>query len=215
MLAHEIGNPLNVMAIHTELLRRSLEMRGALDESSAETIALLQAELGRLRQILSDYRSAVRSSEAPGGTMPLRRLVHDVLALHTPMASEVGIVLRNEVADNCRVAARDVGRIKQILLNLTKNAIEAMPDGGTLTVCAKASDVALELDIIDTGKGMDPERTVLDPPPSSKPDGMGLGMSIVRQLVGDLGGEAAFESSPHGTRFRIRLPTAKMADPRG
>ena len=101
----------------------------------------------------------------------------------------------------------DRDKIKQVLLNLIRNAAEAMPSGGKITIEVRATDNAVLLDITDTGIGIPLDMDVFEPFVTTKKEGTGIGLVIVRQIVTAHGGKISYRSRPgEGTRFRIELP---------
>ncbi len=105
-------------------------------------------------------------------------------------------------------------KLKQVFLNLTKNALEAMPSGGQLTVTLRAEKEWVVVEVIDTGVSIPDDVDVFEPFKTTKPAGTGLGLPIVKQIIAAHGGSIEFESKcGTGTTFRITLPPASQADP--
>jgi len=103
----------------------------------------------------------------------------------------------------------DIDKMKQVILNLAKNAIEAMPHGGKLSFNAVATNGAVTLDVSDTGAGIPPEVNIFEPFFTTKSFGTGIGMTIVRQIIAAHGGSLSYRSEPgKGTTFSIKLPIA-------
>jgi signal transduction histidine kinase len=107
----------------------------------------------------------------------------------------------------------DAEKIRQVLLNLCSNAIEAMPSGGTLTLKADAEPHNVKLEIIDTGSGIPPGFDVFEPFATTKEKGTGLGLMIVRQILAAHHGSVSYESEVgKGTKFRVVLPLGPAGD---
>jgi PAS domain S-box-containing protein len=203
ILAHEIGNPLNNMFLNAQVLERR-SRRLELDESVATGLQTIMGEIRRLNTLLKEFRSLSRRE-----TLDLR--LTDVAAVlgFVIDATVVGLpnvrVLRDFHADLC--IQGDADKLTQIFLNLCKNACEAMPEGGTLTIRALQQDGSLVVEIEDTGPGIPPDLNVFEAFRTTKDQGTGLGLPIVRQLVSAHAGNVTYSSTPgEGTTFRVILP---------
>ena len=212
-VAHEIGNPLNALDIHLQLLVRELhglddERRGELEELAG----VARNEVKRLDSIITQFLQALRHPDPsfePG----------DVLALIGETLATMRIEIENrrievKVTGSAKVPAvmLDPGQIKQVFYNLVKNAMEAMPDGGTLEIAVSAGDAFLRVDFIDSGVGIPEESLgrIFEPYHTTKAKGTGLGLMIVKRIVESHGGQIEVASKEgQGTRFRISLPLAE------
>jgi two-component system sensor histidine kinase HydH len=136
-------------------------------------------------------------------------LLDEIRQLVEPQARQAGIELEQALPPSLPDIRADRDRIKQVLLNLVLNAIEAMPTGGRLTLGAAASSAALTLRVTDTGSGIPPELLprVFEPYVTTKTRGLGLGLAIARRIVEAHGGRIEAESQVgQGTSFRVTLP---------
>ncbi|UJR78868.1 sensor histidine kinase [Sandaracinus amylolyticus] len=216
-LAHEIRNPLNAAMLQLELMERASKKSGdpAVQKGIGDRVRLVKTDLGRLSTLLDEFLGLARPRHFEKRRVDLVALLADVHALQEPVAAYAGVTIALELAPDVPAIDGDEGRIKQVVLNLVTNALDAMrPQGrGTLTIAAsRAPDGAAELRIADTGPGIAPEllrdafRAFVT---SGKPRGTGLGLTIVKKLVELHGGTVTLESTPGtGTTAIVTLPAA-------
>ncbi len=205
-LAHEVRNPLTAA-------KGFLELTLAQRQRVPKYAAVALRELDRAISLLEDYSLFTR---APG-IVPNQRVKADGLL------SEAALLARGLAAANPNLSITfldsdpgleilaDVPRLKQVLLNLCRNAVEAMPNGGLLTLRAYREEGAGVLEVADTGVGIPDEvaRRVFEPFFTTKSSGTGLGLPVCRRIVEAHGGRLTFESEPgRGTTFKVRLPIA-------
>jgi PAS domain S-box-containing protein len=205
MLAHEIANPLNGMYVHAQLLERRAVRQGA--DELVEGIRGCRQEIERLADLLNEFRQVSKRPQLQSQAIDARQLVVELLdeveSRHAP--ASVGVV--REVAEAELSARLDRSKTKQVLLNLCKNAIEAMGDGGTLTFRAHVTEGHLTFEVCDTGCGMPADIDPFEAFRTTKAEGTGLGLAISRQLVQAQGGTIRFESEPgKGTSFFVVFP---------
>jgi two-component system, LuxR family, sensor kinase FixL len=207
MLAHEIGNPLNSMHMLAQLLQRRLARAQGIDPSFAANLELILAENRRLNQLLLDFRSLARRREPERRPVDLPALLDRVLELQAPLLDAQGIHVRREVAAALPVVEADDAKLVQVLVNLVKNAVEAMLPGGTLTVRAAANERDVTVEIEDTGGGIPDDIDVFEPFRSTKAAGTGLGLAIAREIVQAHGGSLDYRTARGaGTTFCVVLP---------
>jgi signal transduction histidine kinase len=211
-LAHEVRNPLNSINLILVLLSRRL----ARIQESAEPSAMVEdvrREIDRLNRLVEEFLSLSSLDRLSRHEADPAAVVRDMLALMSPLAASRGIAVREELSASLPRLLLDRQKIQQALINLVRNAIEAMPSGGTLTVSARAADGGVVLEVTDTGCGIEPGLDVFDFFISNKRGGTGLGLPISRRIVEAHGGRLTFESAPgRGTTFRIALqPEARPA----
>ena len=208
VFAHEIANPLNGLST-------SLQIVGELLDDSdrnpllRETINAANQEILRLTALLGEYRSLARPQVLKMQPSNLRQVVEEVLAPNAKNYENSGINVSLEFDETLPLVALDPAKIKQVILNLCKNAIEAMPKGGHLTVRAyRASDNVI-LEFSDTGEGMPKDFDPFHLFKTTKPEGSGLGLPIVQQIVSDHHGTVDYVSElGKGTTFRVSLVLA-------
>lgn len=208
-VAHEIKNPLASMSIHLQLMRRQMHGECASPEELQESLEILEEETERLNNIVSDYLFAVRPQDS-------RPLPADINALITELVQ----FLRYEMEDaHVRVLALldksipsiplDEGAMKRALLNLIKNAITAMPEGGELRLQTRRDGDNVLIEVSDTGVGIPEELhgKIFEPYFTTRDTGSGLGLTVVYKVVREHGGDLHMDSQPgRGTTFRISIP---------
>lgn len=221
-VAHEVKNPLNAMTIHLELLRKKLPANlpqpvaaggaGGRDAPALMShVSIIGDEIRRLDHVVQGFLRFSRPEELQLETVAVAPLVEDVAEVVRPQAEQKGIEVV-VVMDQPASVQADRPMLRQALLNLALNAIEAMPDGGTLTFLAHpARDGQVEMEVADTGVGISPEHLsrVFDLYFTTREQGSGLGLSMVYRTAQLHDGTIEVESSPaHGASFRLRLPKA-------
>lgn len=207
--AHEIGTPLNTMNGHLQLLRE--DMRQAHDAGGEERVALMLSQLERVAKIVRG--GLTRGSWPAPHRVPtdLRQLAARMVRFLEPSFDEAGVLAELRPAGAGVLAATDPDLVEQILLNLLKNAIEALPRGGRITLSAGQDREVAFIDVTDDGPGLPAEaRTHLFQPfvTSKGSAGTGLGLAVSRRLARALGGELAYVESEKGTSWRLTLPPA-------
>ncbi|MCX7818816.1 MAG: ATP-binding protein, partial [Kiritimatiellae bacterium] len=209
-VAHEIGNPLNSLHIHLQLIERAIARPGgATAQELAELVRVARTEVERLDRIITEFLQAVRPVKPQLESADFGELLRDALAFLGPELSDRRILVETEIPPDLPTARVDRGQIRQLLFNVIKNAAEAMSGGGVLRVTVGATDRFLRCTIRDTGHGMTAEQMsrIFDPYYTTKPGGTGLGMMIVQRIVRDHGGEIEIHSEPGGgTAVTVYLP---------
>ena len=209
VLAHEIANPLNGISTTVQVMQRYLSRGGesAQDDFLATNLVDLKAEIDRLAALLSDFRSLAHAPQLHLTPVDVRTLVTEAEKILGSGSEQLGIQTAHEFPAEMPLLTADPERLKQIFLNLFKNAIEAMPSGGKLTVAAFPQDKNLVIKISDTGSGLPDGVDIFQPFVTTKPTGTGLGLAIVRELLSAHGGTISYTSKQgEGTTFQIILP---------
>ena len=210
VLTHEIANPLNGISITVQMLQRHLSEQGtpsSRDEFLRSNLADLKSEIDRLGALLNDFRSLARKPQLHVAPIDLGALVDEVLKMLSSETENSGIEVVKEVPSHLPVVNADSERLKQVFLNLFKNAIEAMPSGGKLTVSAVVQERYLIMNIADTGSGIPEGVDIFQPFMTTKTHGTGVGMAVVRELLSAHGATIAYKSKQgEGTIFEIKLP---------
>ena len=166
----------------------------------------LQREIQRLTTLLQDFRSLSRPQKLDLARIDLARLVEDVLTIQAAEFSEFHVEVKKEFPAALEVTI-DEERIKQVLLNLFKNSVEAMPTGGTLTLRGYASGENICLEITDTGVGVPKGVDIFELFTTTKPMGTGVGLAVARQMISAHGGTITYVSEPNqGTTFFLLFP---------
>lgn len=204
--AHEVGNPLHAMLMSVQLAQRRVE-RG---EAADEILPLLErvaTEILRLGGLLGEFRRMSRRERYQLAPIDPAALLHAVGRNDRDELEARGITVAVECPVGLPPVHVDAQKMRQVFLNLCKNAAEAMPAGGTLTLSARLDGEHVWLEVTDTGTGVPEGLDVFEPFATTKPDGTGLGLPVVRQIVLAHGGDLRYESRPgHGTTFRVELP---------
>ncbi len=214
-LVHEIGNPLNGMSIATQLLERRL---GKLteDEPIQMSVRALRDQTSRLANLLDEFRSLSRRQQFTFRPTKLPEVIREVMSAEFGLYTERGIAVEQVFAPDLPSVNVDQDKLKQVMLNLCKNAIEAMPNGGTLTIRVHHSHEHVYMEIADTGTGIPDGVNVFEPFMTTKKEGTGLGLPIVRQLVDAHGGTLTYRSElGKGTTFVVTLPSRFQGETRG
>lgn len=206
MLVHEIGNPLNNMALQLEVLRRKVT-RGDAGEETVEKVDSCLGEVARLSRLVQEFRALSSRKSLIRRPVVLTDWVERVPTNLAHMGPHIRI--ERSFLDGRALVLVDVDKMQQVLLNLCHNAIEAMPQGGTLTLRTTSDAAHYCLEVVDTGSGVPEGLAVFEPFVTSKPDGTGLGLAICAEIVREHGGTLTYESeATRGTTFRLRLPLA-------
>jgi PAS domain S-box-containing protein len=210
-VAHEIGNPLNSLDIHLQLLARKLRKFPPGDRKPLEeNLATARAEIQRLDTILKQFLHAVRPSVPQRERQDLHSLIHETFRLLEPELESRKISVEMDLAEGLPLATLDPGQFQQVFYNLIRNAYQAIAgENGRITLRTEFNDYQTVISIEDNGTGISPEHmgAIFEPYLTTKPSGSGLGLLIVRRIVREHGGEIAIESQEdQGTRVIIHLP---------
>jgi PAS domain S-box-containing protein len=205
-LAHEIRNPLNGAGLHLSILERSLARSVGITTEASRAVQVVRAEIGRLSSLVTEFLEVARPVALSLADHDLNEVVGGVVTLMSPEANSRGTQLRVEP---CPLNARgcfDEERVKQALLNLVKNAIEAVAHEGEVVVRVRRTAGSLEVDVQDDGPGLDASAPIFDAFYTTKDGGTGLGLSIVQRVVTDHGGDVRFTTEPGCTVFTMTFP---------
>jgi signal transduction histidine kinase len=213
-LVHEIANPLQIMATSVELLEQTLSGRGNVSLDMAKSVAHdLRGHVDLLINFLSDFKDITRRTEPKLQPVNMVSLVREFLTVDAPHYVKAGIGVEEDLAMDLPFFEGDPVKLKQALLNLFKNAVEAMPRGGTLKLRGYRDSHALVLEVADTGVGIPEGVNIFDLFVTSKPMGTGLGLPIVQDIVSAHHGTISYTSErDKGTTFKLRFPFSNRAD---
>jgi two-component system, NtrC family, sensor histidine kinase HydH len=212
-VAHEIRNPLNAVSMGIQRLR--VEFEPAPRDEYLRMVDLVQGEVRRLNVIVEEFLSLARPMPLKREPIVVAGLLDEVLSLVESEARGAGIAVVREIPDGLPMLYADRDRIKQVLLNVVLNAIQAMPSGGGLEIGAAAVGGTLTVTVADTGSGIAPDvlPKVFEPYVTTKAKGLGLGLAIARRIVEAHGGTIEAESEPgRRTRFRFALPLGEAGN---
>ncbi len=209
-VAHEIGNPLSAIILHTQLMDRMLQRMPETEEvSEIERInSVINEESSRLKRIIGDFLNAVRPLSIKLQRGNVSELIEEVFELlYTELNKKDIAVIKS--FDTSLETLFDPDQLRSVIINIVRNAMDAMPDGGTLIVVLRARGDWLELSFKDDGCGMDTQTLarVFEPFYTTKPHGSGLGLLIVQRIVNAHGGSIRIESFMNeGTTITVELP---------
>jgi signal transduction histidine kinase len=208
-LAHELKNPLFPLQITVENMQRARESYPEqFDEVFREGTGTLLAELANLKQIIGRFSDFAKMPAPEMQSVALNDLVAESVRLFAPQLEQAGVRTAVELDPAVRRIQADPEQLARVLRNLILNAIDAMPEGGTLALRTAALSQGIRLEISDTGLGLTPEECdrLFTPYYTTKTHGTGLGLAIVQSVISDHKGRISVESAPgKGTTFRIEL----------
>jgi len=211
-LSHEIRNPMAALALHIDLLEEELHDRAPESAAMvAEVLAEIKTQMARVDDLLQDYLSLVRVATIERTPQDLGGALQAWAGEWQHLALPHGVVLRLEGLHNLGTLAVHPSTFRRALLNLVQNALEAMAQGGILTVRGQRTATQVHLQVQDTGSGMAAATLaqIFEPLYTTKPGGTGLGLYIVQEIVRAHGGQITVESvEGQGTTFTLTLPVA-------
>lgn len=205
-VAHEVKNPINAIVVHLELLR---EKMGDADPDTNRHVDIIGREIHRLDRVVQMLVDFNRPVELQLTDFDLRRLVEDVVVLASPEAEQQGVIIRTELGSDALLVRADADLIKQALLNVTLNGVQAMTNGGTLQVSARQNDTAATIEVQDEGNGIPPEvrDKVFNLYFTTKKTGSGIGLAMSYRALQLHNGALDFVTEMgRGTTFRLMLP---------
>lgn len=204
-VSHEIKNPLMIIGGFARQVARKIRE----DEASAKKLNLIVEEVQRLEKLLTEVRDFTRVREPALQEDDINRVVRQVVDLMEASASATGVRLNLEPAAEPGLCRFDPDQIKQVLINLVKNALEAMPQGGTVTIRTRGNSRGIFVDVEDTGPGIPPEHLneIFNAFFTTKEKGTGLGLAVSLKILNDHNGELLVSSRVgEGSVFSVRLP---------
>tara|TARA_B100002051_G_scaffold215995_1_gene208417 strand:- start:631 stop:1455 length:825 start_codon:yes stop_codon:yes gene_type:complete len=218
-LAHEIKNPLSTVGLNAQLLQEDLAHL-KIDEEERDRlvrrIETLHREVDRLRGILTDFLEFAGRIKLDVHPQDVRGIVEDLGDFYHPQCDQAGVVMRLDIQDEPAIADVDEGMLKQSLLNLMLNAVQAMrsTEGGgsdELILRVSSEEDRVLIQVVDTGPGIpeDMQQEIFHPYVSGRKGGTGLGLPTARRIVEEHGGRIVVDSEAgKGTAFTIQLPAA-------
>jgi PAS domain S-box-containing protein len=210
-VAHELGNPLNSLTIHLQLIARKLKkLKASKDtESLVESVDVCRAEVARLDGIIAHFLEAIRPQPPDLAELDLAEVLAEVLRFQQREFADRRIAVEVEASGDLPVVMADRNQLKQVFFNLAKNALDAMEPGGRLKIRARADDDSVFLLFGDSGSGIKQEDLVrvFQPYHTTKPGGHGLGLMIVQRILREHGGQVGIESKEGvGTVVTLQFP---------
>jgi signal transduction histidine kinase len=216
-IAHEVRNPLSSIGLNTEVLQDEAAARGA-PEGEKKLLAAILQEVDRLKDVTEQYLQFARMPSAERLRFRVGEVLGAFLDWQGPLLEREGIEVGRQIDEWLQVSV-DVGQLRQALVNLVTNAVEALKDRPVkrITVGArKAGEGWVEIWVADTGAGIPAEvrERVTEPFFTTRRGGTGLGLAICQEIAEKHGGELRLESEPgQGTRVTLRLPAGEPAEP--
>ena len=222
-VAHEIGNPLNTIQIHTDLLKREVgKLLNVKQRELEKCIEVIASETKRLDQIVHSFLRATRQPPLRFRLDSLNEVIEKVADFFRPEMEKRKVRLKIFLDKNLPRFLLDRSRLHEAFMNLIKNGVEAMPKGGTLTVSTTLKDKLCVVQVRDEGEGVDEKDLphIFEAYYTTKPEGSGLGLSQVYQAVRDHGGRIDVRSERNeGTVFTLIFPIRQerlsLPGPRG
>jgi PAS domain S-box-containing protein len=215
-VSHDIRNPLAAIFLHADILEDELrQLEGHHPDQLWRSLSAIKDEVTRLHDLVQQYLSLARLSDLPREPVELRTFLDAFGAEMQERLVGRGITLQLEGESDLGQVALHQNSFRRMLLNVLNNAIEAMPHGGVLTVHGQRQAHRARLEISDTGYGIPPEQLPLlfSPLHTTKPEGTGLGLYLVREIVAAHQGDITVNSEPGvGTTFTLTLPLLEPED---
>lgn len=210
-VAHELGNPLNSLTIHLQLMERLLDQieDEKVRNKMKRSLDICSGEVERQDGIITNFLEAIRPSPPDLRDTNLMEVLESVLQVQEQELLNSKVTVELEVGDEAPVIAGDMNQMKQVFFNIIKNAREAMKEGGTLHIQTRSDDDYFYVLIADTGEGIDKEdlASVFQPYYSTKSSGSGLGLMIVNRILRDHGGQVGIDSKAgFGTVITLKFP---------
>ena len=209
-VAHEIGNPLNSLHIHLQLMERKIrELRGKEKIELQESINVARSEISRLDSIVTQFLRAIRPSKPELRAENINTILEETLRFFAPEIKDRDIVVEEELRPDLPLIQLDRDQMKQAFYNVIKNSFEAMKRRGILRIRTDMDATHVLVSFTDTGGGISAENLsrIFEPYFTTKNSGSGLGLLIVRRILREHGGEMAIESSEgRGIILTLRLP---------
>ena len=206
-LHHEIKNPLAALSLHVQLLEEQIEA-GETSSEIQQMLAVIKAEVTRVGGVLEGFRDFAAIDELNFELVNLNELIQRQVHLLTPRLKRAQVTVQVSHAADIPKVMVDYVRLEQVLLNLLLNAIDAMPDGGSVTISTRATEGGVEIQVRDTGCGIpaDLQDRILDPYFTTKSNGTGLGLALCDKIVRQHCGSLDFHSTETGTTVNIVIP---------
>jgi PAS domain S-box-containing protein len=209
-VAHEIKNPLGSIGIHIQLVEKALKEPEKMDSDKVQSyLAVVNEEVERLNKIVVDFLFAVRPMNVNLEERAMNSVVREVLEFVGHELQQAGIEIESLLAEDLPNLELDEKYLKQAIMNIVKNAMSAMPEGGTLRVATQRRGDQVELQISDTGVGMSEEvqQKIFEPYFTTRDYGSGIGLTLVYKVVKEHNADITVRSQPEkGSTFTITFP---------
>ena len=211
-VGHEVKNPINAIVVHLEVLRQKLQH---IDPDTRRHMDVIGNEIQRLDRVVQMLVDFTRPVELRLAETDLRRLVNEVVLLAGPDAERHGVNIVRQFPEDPLPVKVDADLMKQAILNVVLNGVQAMPQGGTLTVATTHDENGLaQIDVRDEGSGIadDVRDKIYNLYFSTKKGGTGIGLAMTYKVMQLHNGLISFDSSNGGTVFYLKLPLLEATD---
>lgn len=210
-VAHEVKNPINAIVVHLEVLRQKLK---EIDPDTRRHMDVIGSEIRRLDRVVQTLVDFTRPVDLRLAELDMRKLVEEVVTLAAPAAEQHKVGIERQPSPEALLARMDVDLVKQALLNIVLNGVQAMPEGGMLSIATRRDGESGLITVRDQGAGIPPEihDKVFNLYFTTKKGGSGIGLAMAYRVVQLHHGSLEFNSVPeHGTTFYLRFPLADVA----
>ena len=212
-VAHEIGNPLNSLSLNLQLLKRQMDMDTAeIDrEECLDMLEACTAEVDRLDHIIRQFLQAFRGGELDGAPINLCELLMETLKFMQRELDDRNISVNTDFPQRVPPVNGDQARLKQAFFNILRNAMQAMPAGGSLQISISSDEHEIRVEFTDSGSGISPDKItrIFDPFKSFRPGGTGIGMMIIQKVLRNHGAKIELQTIPEkGTALIVVFPRA-------
>jgi PAS domain S-box-containing protein len=209
-VAHEVKNPINAIVVHLEVLRQKMK---EIDPDTRRHVDVISSEIQRLDRVVQTLVDFTRPVELRLSEMDLRKVVEDVVILASPAAEKHKVLIEREAAPDALPVRIDVDLVKQAVLNIVLNGVQAMPNGGTLRLTVKREGDGALISVRDQGAGI-PDNIrdkIFNLYFTTKTGGSGIGLAMAYRVVQLHHGSVEFSTIiDHGTTFYLRFPLAEI-----
>ena len=205
--AHEFANELNLVNGAVQFLENDIEQ----PNQARNTLQHVKSGIQRLGSLLNELRTFAQAQRLHLQPTQLASVIKELLAIEEPRFAASHIRVETNLPPDLPPIMLDASKFRQALVNLCRNAVDAMPRGGSLTLRGYFTHSKVHLEIIDTGVGIPPGLDVFAMFTTTKPTGTGVGLPIVREIISSHGGTIRYTSNPDtGTTFRLTLPVRAL-----
>jgi signal transduction histidine kinase len=213
-VAHEVRNPISAIELNAEMLQDIVKQQGGSEgEEATHLVEAILDQVGTLDALTEEYLQFARFPKPHFDEESVNHLVEELAEFVRPLATRQGLLVTVQTDPRVPVMEIDRGLLRQAILNLVKNGMEALSSGGEITIASRLVGDRVEISVGDTGGGIadDVGRRLFEPFFTTKPQGTGLGLSIARQITEEHGGELGWVNGPRGAVFTISLPARRAA----
>jgi nitrogen fixation/metabolism regulation signal transduction histidine kinase len=208
-VTHEIKNPLNSLSINTQMLMKKFAEKDGTDSSTYESASLIKFEINRINNILEEFVKFAKFPEPRFFDNDINQVIREVVDLISETAKEAGVAMKLSLQEDIPGIKFDARQMKEVLMNLSQNALKAMHEGGSLEINTSIRDGQIIINTIDSGEGIQEKNLekIFTPFYSTRAGGLGLGLPIVQRIIESHGGKiSCISEAGKGTTFEIIFP---------